>query len=568
MKKSPLSTPRCTSVALLILATTQSLIATNLVWDGGAGATDWTNPTNWVGDAAPVAGDSLTFDGATQLTNANTFAAGTNFAGITYNTTGFVQTGNSINLSGDINYVPTTGVATTAIPFVLQQNISSDVAGASTLNLNGIISGGFSFTKTGSGLLAASVGHTFTGGLNVNGGTFRTTVSGNTSLSLGTGQISISGNATVELRSTSATTFNNALNLGTGGGRIMLRGNHFVNPSAITGTGSLTLGPTGSDGIVGTTADMKGWNGTLNLTKNDRTAFTFRLATAFVNDSLKNAAVVVGDAVGQTRQNGTNTAGTIVTDIGTLSSAATNSSWGGSAAGTGYFVYSIGSRNENSVFSGNFNNGGSKTALRKVGTASLTLAGTNNTFSAPSSVDAGTLAITGTLAAADLAITVNPTGTLAGNGTIAGIVTTAGGTIAPGNSPGTLTIGTLNLDSSATLAFEMNGGDTTVGSNVNDLLSISGNITLDGTLNVSETIALSFSTATVGSTWRLVNYVGTLTDNGLVLGSQPALPANTQLNIDTSTPQQVNLVLNAIPEPSTLLTGLCSAMLLLFRRRR
>ncbi len=557
------------NVAVLVLAVggfsamSQAAIVT---WNGASAVptANWSDAGNWVGGLAPVAGDSLVFDGTVQVSNSNDFVAGTGFAGVSFATGAgtFVAAGNSINLAGDvINDRATAAGVSLNTPLALQQNVNvSSSVGTGLLNLNGAISGGFSVTKTGPGIIAVGSNlNTFNGGLNIGAGTFRTGVSGSSTTSLGTGIVSLSNAASLELRSTGATTFNNALDLGTGGGSIFVRSNHTLSPTAISGTGQLTLGPTGADNLVFTATDMKGWSGQINLTRNGRTNFGLRLATAFVQNSLLNASIDLGDATSIARQNGTNTLGTIVTDIGTLSSTATNSAVGASAAGSGYFVFSIGSKNQNSSFSGNMIDGSTRTALRKVGTATLTLSGAANTFSGPSSVNDGKLLVNGVLSAAALAITVNSPATLGGTGSIAGSVTSVGGTIAPGASVGTLTVSnSVSLDAATVLAYELDGSNTAVGGTTNDLLTGVSNLTLDGTLNVSEAVALSFSAATNGSTWRLINYTGVLTDNGLSLGAIPVLPAGGTLAISTATAGQVNLVLT-VPEPTTLVAFLALA---------
>ena len=79
--------------------------AADKTWDGGGDAVNWSaSPANWVGDTAPVANDSLFFDGSTGLTPNNDFAASTIFAGITFNSGAgaFAMTGNEINLSAGV----------------------------------------------------------------------------------------------------------------------------------------------------------------------------------------------------------------------------------------------------------------------------------------------------------------------------------------------------------------------------------------------------------------------------------------------------------------------------------
>jgi fibronectin-binding autotransporter adhesin len=84
---------------------------------------------------------------------------------------------------------------------------------------------------------------------------------------------------------------------------------------------------------------------------------------------------------------------------------------------------------------------------------------------------------------------------------------------------------------------------------------VASNLTLHGTLNVSEIGAGSFLSATQGSTWRLFDYTGTLTDNGLSLGTTPALSPGLSFSVDTSTPNQVNLIV--VPEPTVIVPNRC-----------
>lgn len=200
-------------------------------------------------------------------------------------------------------------------------------------------------------------------------------------------------------------------------------------------------------------------------------------------------------------------------------------------------------------------------ALVKDGSAKLTLSGTN-TYTGTTTVTAGTLVINGNISTSTT--TVQSGGTLAGAGTAGSVIVDNGGTLAPGNSPGTLTIsGDLGLNDSSILAFELDPFDTSVGSNINDLVTGISNFTLDGLLNVTATSG-TFDTVTTG-TWRLFNYSGSLTNNILSLNSMPALASGYSWSLDTATAGQVNLTV--VPEPgAALLGGL--GMLALLRRRR
>ena len=84
-------------------------------------------------------------------------------------------------------------------------------------------------------------------------------------------------------------------------------------------------------------------------------------------------------------------------------------------------------------------------------------------------------------------MTVASTATLGGTGTINGAVNfSAGSFLAPGASPGTLTTGPLSLSGTTTSQFELTLGNTTAGGGINDLVAVNGNLTLDGTLTVTE----------------------------------------------------------------------------------
>src|SRR3546814_1011914 len=92
-----------------------------------------------------------------------------------------------------------------------------------------------------------------------------------------------------------------------------------------------------------------------------------------------------------------------------------------------------------------------------------------------------------------------------------------GGRLAPGNSPGTLTInGDLTLNGASILDLEF-GQANVVGGPLNDLIDVQGNLTLDGTVDVTVTTGGSFD----AGLYRVINYDGALTDNGLALGTMP-----------------------------------------------
>src|SRR6185436_14622984 len=111
-------------------------------------------------------------------------------------------------------------------------------------------------------------------------------------------------------------------------------------------------------------------------------------------------------------------------------------------------------------------------------------------------------------------------------------VTIGGGaTLAPGNSPGTLTVGSLNLAANSTLDYELSTPGV-VGSSINDLTVVTGDLVLDGILNVAALPGFGFGS------YRLFNYGGSVTDNLLQFGT---LPIGYVYQIQSATPGQIDL---------------------------
>ncbi|MBV9008164.1 MAG: hypothetical protein JO354_03210 [Verrucomicrobia bacterium] len=156
--------------------------------------------------------------------------------------------------------------------------------------------------------------------------------------------------------------------------------------------------------------------------------------------------------------------------------------------------------------------------------------------------------------------TQSSTGTLTGAGTLSAANSTIDGTVAPGdNGPGTLHVtGNFSLLSSAHLSFEL--GTPVVGPN--DQIDVTGNLTLAGTLDVKALAGFG------PGTYDLINYTGTLNNNGLSIGMFPAGYTGT---IITTVPGQVDLLVTpaVVPEQGTwalMLGGI--GVLAAFHRRR
>lgn len=166
-----------------------------------------------------------------------------------------------------------------------------------------------------------------------------------------------------------------------------------------------------------------------------------------------------------------------------------------------------------------------------------TLLGTN-TYTGATTVKGGKLYVNGTLGST--AVTVESGALLGGKGSISGPVTILNGaTISPGFGPETLTTGTLTFNASSMLLYELDTAGV-VGGGVNDLLVVNGNLILDGILSVTEGVNFG------AGTYRLINYTGTLTNNGLDISQlNPAYG----FALDVAMANQVNLIVSSLAAP-------------------
>ncbi len=136
-------------------------------------------------------------------------------------------------------------------------------------------------------------------------------------------------------------------------------------------------------------------------------------------------------------------------------------------------------------------------------------------------------------------VTVNSGATFGGNGTVSGLVDlAAGANLAPSyltSGASVLNLGALSSVAGTNFNFKLGAPDV-VGGPLNDLVNVAGNLTLAGTLNVTNSGGFG-----VGS-YRLINYGGTLTGAGLALGAFPAGFLTSDFTIQTSVAGQINLV--------------------------
>ncbi len=181
------------------------------------------------------------------------------------------------------------------------------------------------------------------------------------------------------------------------------------------------------------------------------------------------------------------------------------------------------------ALSGTLTNGG----LRKAGPGTLALTGTSSYFG-DTRVAAGTLLVNGALG--DTFTTVETAGTLGGNGSISGSVF-AGGSLAPGESIGSLRLGYLVLGETSTYAYELDSSSATgdLTHSTSDLAIVEG-----AALSVSD---LSTAALAPGNKLTLISYSGawnevTFTYQGNVLPNGGTISVggnNWQIKYDDTT---------------------------------
>ena len=235
---------------------------------------------------------------------------------------------------------------------------------------------------------------------------------------------------------------------------------------ATAGNASITTNP-GST-VVFNDSSMAGnasiLNGSTSLVfRNSSSAVTADITTA-------NGAVTsfLDTASGGNARFITQSGGTL--NLSGLSSGGTTA---GSIEGEGNFILGdknleVGSDDLSTTVSGVIS--GVNGSLTKTGNGTLNLTG-SNTYTGATDVDAGILRVNGSLASS--LTTVHSGAALGGNGTLRD--TTISGTLAPGNSIGTLTVsGALTFAPGSTYAVELSSGGS-------DRTNVTGVATLDGT---------------------------------------------------------------------------------------
>ena len=264
-------------------------------------------------------------------------------------------------------------------------------------------------------------------------------------------------NGTLQFNQTTALTMSSTIS-GSGTGTATISSGTWSNSGALVvggaGTGTLTISGSGGSGgvvIVGGTLS-KGGAGTINLNAGGTLQIGTGSSTGALGTDLVNNGALVFNRTGSS----------------TVSSA---------ISGTG--------------------------ALTKLGAGTLTFSGTSS-YSGATAINAGSFLVSGALG--NSAVSVNAGGLLGGSGTIGGSITAnASGTLSPGTGIESLATGAVALLDQSTFAYEMNSAVPLAA----DLLSVTGNLSLSGTVGLTLTdLATTPSAFAAGTTFSLINYTG------------------------------------------------------------
>ncbi|MDX8497990.1 autotransporter outer membrane beta-barrel domain-containing protein [Mesorhizobium sp. VK4C] len=463
--------------------------------------------------------------GTQTLTGTNTYTGGTTIS------SGTLQLGNGGASGSIVGNVVDNGA------LVFNRN--------NALSFGEVISGSGTVTQAGAGTTTLTGTNSYAGGTSFSAGILQ--VAADANLGAAPGDLTFNG-GTLKTTATFTTSRNATLNAG--GGTILVdAGTTLTEGGGITGAGTLTKagggtllvtndnnytgGTTISAGMLqigngGTTGSIDGAvvnNGVLTFDRADTDTFSGAISGIGVLNQVGLGTIIL--AADNSYLGGTTiSAGTLQ-----LGNGGASGSIVGSVVNNGTLAFD---RSDSYQFDGLISGAG---ALQQLGSGTTVLTG-NNTYTGATDVLAGTLLVNGNQSGATGLTSVAGGATLGGSGAIGGGVTVAdGGTLSPGGSSGaagTLTIaGALTLSNSSALNYNF-GQAGTPGGQFNDLITVGGNLVLDGTLNITQTPGGSFGPGV----YRVMNYNGTLTNNGLDV-------TDPNYFVQTSVANQVNLVNSA-----------------------
>ena len=483
-----------------------STTGTLLISEGAVRGTTDTFKRNIVNDS------QLTFDQTTSGTYAGLISGSGNML---------------LNNSGTITFTGTntmTGTATvssgrlvasraSAMPQSVVNNAAVGFNNATSGTYSGAISGSGLLAKLGAGDITLTGANTYSGGTQISAGSL---IGDTTSLQ---GDFAVSG-GNLKFNQATSGTFSDVLS---GVGNFFKLG---AGDLTLTGTNT-NAGPwnVSAGRLIGTTSSIRG-----DITNSDAVVFD-QTTSGTYSGNMSGAGTLtklgVGDLVlsgsntssgGTTLGGGTlalgsasalGTTGTIGFNGGSLQFSASNTAdYSARFSNAASQAYKIDTNGQTVTLASNLSSSGG--TFTKLGAGSAILGGSNS-YTGATTVSGGTLVINGSLANSD--VTVENLATLGGSGTIASLVTVeAGGTISPGNSPGLLTVGSLDLQAGSTTFMQIIGVGSTAGIAGTDYDKLA--ITTAGGLGYGGTLDLDFAnTATFadGTIFSLFSFSGSPT---------------------------------------------------------
>jgi fibronectin-binding autotransporter adhesin len=227
------------------------------------------------------------------------------------------------------------------------------------------------------------------------------------------------------------------------------------------------------------------------------------------------------------------------------------------------------------ILSGLLSNGG----LTKTGSGTLTISA-NNSYTGATDVNEGKLVVNGNQSTATGAVTVASGASLGGSGTIGGAVT-VNGSLAPGNSIGTINTGDLGIGATGALDVEL-GRDT--GTPTSDRTNVTGTVGITSGADLKLTLYAGLTNPEVGDIFYLISNDGsdvitgeftklngtdtTLNEGSLFSWNSQDWQITYAANHDGSSFTGGNdLAIKVVPEPAALAL-LCLGAVGLLRRRR